>query len=115
MATLITRWRVAVLAALEGRQVRSPDASEGIILPCFSYRSIPVIQEQLRRGVSTHERAHKVVESRLHIHQFVGPGNEMSKDSGLRGPPHVGCQRNWTLLRPRKPKRLGVVEAPSEG
>ena len=27
----------------------------------------------------------------------------------------VGCQRNWTLLRPRKPKRLGVVEAPSEG
>ena len=27
----------------------------------------------------------------------------------------VGCQRNWTLLRPREPKRLGVVEAPSEG
>ncbi len=27
----------------------------------------------------------------------------------------VGCQRNWTLLRPRKPRRLGVVEAPSEG
>ena len=30
-------------------------------------------------------------------------------------PACVGCQRNWTLLRPRKPKRLGVVEAPSEG
>ena len=28
---------------------------------------------------------------------------------------YVGCQGNWTLLRPRKPKRLGVVEAPSEG
>ena len=27
----------------------------------------------------------------------------------------VGCQRNWTLMRPRKPKRLGVVKAPSEG
>ncbi len=34
----------------------------------------------------------------------------ISKDSFV-----VGCQRNWTLLRPRKPKRLGVVEAPSEG
>ena len=30
-------------------------------------------------------------------------------------PSGVGCQRNWTLLRPRKPRRLGVVEAPSEG
>ena len=27
----------------------------------------------------------------------------------------VGCQRNWTVLRSRKPKRLGVLEAPSEG
>ena len=27
----------------------------------------------------------------------------------------VRCQRNWTVLRPRKPKRLGVVEAPSGG
>ena len=27
----------------------------------------------------------------------------------------AGCQGNWTLLRSRKPKRLGVVEAPSEG
>ena len=33
----------------------------------------------------------------------------LSKEKG------VGCQRNWTLLRPRKPRRLGVVEAPSEG
>ncbi len=33
-------------------------------------------------------------------------------ESGHRA---VGCQRNWTLLRPRKPRRLGVVEAPSEG
>ena len=33
----------------------------------------------------------------------------------LNLPMTVGCQRNWTLLRPRKPKRLGVVEAPSEG
>ena len=33
----------------------------------------------------------------------------------LKEPITVGCQRNWTLLRPRKPRRLGVVEAPSEG
>ncbi len=28
---------------------------------------------------------------------------------------HLKQMRNWTLLRPRKPRRLGVVEAPSEG
>ena len=36
-------------------------------------------------------------------------------DDNLLSGEIVGCQRNWTLLRPRKPKRLGVVEAPSEG
>ena len=47
-------------------------------------------------------------------------GWQASNDSRLYGSiqrkmSSVGCQRNWTLWRPRKPKRLGVVEAPSEG
>ena len=50
---------------------------------------------------------------------FIGLGNMrlgMAKNLVGKGfESTVGCQHNWTLLRPRKPKRLGVVEAPSEG
>ena len=47
----------------------------------------------------------------------LGYHAQVLHNSDSAGPviPIVGCQRNWTLLRPRKPRRLGVVEAPSEG
>ena len=44
-----------------------------------------------------------------------GVGRDHVGNQTFDAVPTVGCQRNWTLLRPRKPKRLGVVEAPSEG
>ena len=48
-----------------------------------------VVQEEFRRGIGAGQRAHQVLEPRFQIQQAIGPGDEVSKDTGFRGFPGV--------------------------